>query len=41
LWKGDEGIVYAAFHKDDKELPYEILLGAITDFGIQEQLALN
>lgn len=35
-WKKEEGIAYISFHREDRELPFEITLGAITEEAIEE-----
>jgi len=42
-WTREEGIAYISFHREDRELPYEITLGAITEMAIEEiiELGLN
>ncbi len=35
-WEREEGVAYVVYHRDDKELPYEITLGAITEEAIEE-----
>ncbi|MDX2216732.1 MAG: hypothetical protein SFY66_25935 [Oculatellaceae cyanobacterium bins.114] len=35
-WKKDEGIAYVSFHREDRELPFEITLGVITEEAIEE-----
>jgi hypothetical protein len=37
-WIKEEGLAYVVFHRDDKELAYEITLGAITEEAIEEIL---
>ena len=42
-WIREEGVAYVSFHKEDRELPYEITLGAIAEEAIEEisELGLN
>ncbi len=35
-WIKEEGIAYVAFHREDRELPYCITLGAISEDSIEE-----
>jgi hypothetical protein len=35
-WTREEGIAFVSFHRDDKELPYEITFGAISEESIKE-----
>jgi hypothetical protein len=35
-WVREEGVAYVAFHREDRELPYWIMLGAITEEAIEE-----
>ncbi|QUY43277.1 hypothetical protein [Acaryochloris marina] len=36
-WDKEEGIAYVAYHRDDKELPYEITLGTIFEEALEEE----
>ncbi len=35
-WVREEGIAYISFHREDRELPYMITLGAISEAAIEE-----
>ena len=35
-WIKEEGIAYVSYRRDDKELPYEITLGAITEEAVED-----
>ena len=35
-WSREYGIAYVAFHREDRELPYVIILGAISEEAIEE-----
>jgi hypothetical protein len=35
-WTKEEGVAYVSFHREDRELPYEITLGAIVEEAIEE-----
>lgn len=40
-WVREEGIAYVAFHREDRELPYSIDLGVVTEDAIEEMSELD